>query len=482
MRSSNVIQARRPAPTHRAGFSEALTGDGATAEVVLGKLKGEQAAAEEIRDRVSTYLDVAKCTLPKAAGQLATFLAARSTGMMAIQAGLPPPPEPPMTSSAKELLEIHGFVEKLDAQCSNAHSRVVKMSPRGAAAPLKPAPDTLKAEMQASSFKLRALNLMFEDACLEMPGAHEELKKAVAPLRGRAMCQSGLSVKATLLFQMLTAKSECSSRCEAMAKKIGQPGRGPVPVVLAPESRQVANEAAYPVLPLPPSAMRAAHLSRVHANKLGVLQTSHLENLELQAGVQDRFRQASDEHPEAALAMWKFLHQRSFADMQVIASESGYLLPGFDDLLPRVRELVELHAQCLAIAADCVHTESQILDLGSRPRHSNVRQRNSDTVADQDETVKLKSGIERNNEDIRKAYLVVTNISVTNPEVLEELKAGPPAPSAGCPTQPNNLSQQARLALFYDSVRSEKYRDNASLQAQLNSRLQSTRERAWPAV
>jgi hypothetical protein len=494
MSNSSVNQARHAAPTRQPVVSDAPLTEAWAADVQMGKLQGEHDAVEDVRDRVAGYLDEAKRTFPSAADQLRTFLATQSSGMMAIQAGLPPPTEPPMTPSARELLELHDFVQKLDAQCSNVHSRLARVAPRGAHAAGKTTRGMLKAEIQASSYKLRGLALLMDNACLEMPEAHQEMKRYVDASPGGAHAHGDLSIKATVLLNMLTARTECNTHCEETARKLRELEGRPANDSYNLESKPAATEAAYPVLPPSRSALMRAGSSvsqprvqapqalvpqrlpatpvrlssaKIHAARLGNLQTNHLENLELQAGVEQQFLRLTSDHPEASLAMWTFLEQRSYADIHAIAAETGYLVPGFEDLPSQVSRLVELHAQCLAIAADCTHTEGQILELGARSRVLVARQENAGNVADSSEQGKRKALIERNKDDIRKAYLVVTSLSVTTPEVLDELRALPKASSAARPSGNLTLSQQARVALFYDSVRKEKYRENAQLQAEV---------------
>ena len=501
MSNNSVNPARHTAPTRRPPDGDAPTTDAGAAQEQLGKLQGEHDAVEDVRARVAGYLALAKRTFPGADSQLRDFLATQSSGMMAIQAGLPPPPEPPMTPSARDLLELHDFVQKLDAQCSNVHSRLARIAPPGAHAGGQTTRGMLKAEMQANSYKLRGLCLLMDSACVEMPEAHQELKRYVDASKGRAFVAGDMSIKATILQNMLMAKSECNTHCDEAARKLRDLDGSPANDSYNLESKPAATEAAYPVLPPSRSALARASNSvnqpklqvpqvrapqalaperllarpvrvsgaQAHAARLGNLQTNHLENLELQAGVEQQFLQLTRDHPEAALAMWTFLEQRSYADIQAIAAETGYLVPGFDDLPARARSLVELHAQCLAIAADCTHTEDQILELGARSRVLGARQKNSADVDRTSEQAKRKAQIERNKEDIRKAYLVVTSLSVTNPEVLDELRAHPQATSSARPSANVTLSQQARVALFYDNVRKEKYRENAQLQAQVNA-------------
>ena len=469
MSNSSVNQARPVAPAHQSAIPGAPLRATWAAEVQLGKLQGEHDAIEDVRDRVAGYLDVAKRTLPGAAGQLQTFLATQSSGIMAIQAGLPPPPEPPMNPSARELLELHDFAQKLDAQWSNFHSRLAGVAPPGAHAAGKTTRSMLKAEVQAGTYKLRGLAMLMDNACLEMPEAHRELKRYVDALPGRAHAAGDLSIKATILLNMLTASAECNTQCEETARKLRDLEGRP-----ANDSYDLESKPALQGLP---ATSANGGREQAHATRLGNLQTNHLENLELQAGVERQFIQLTGDHPEAARAMWAFLEQKSYADVKSISAETGYLVPGFNDLPAQVRSLVELHAQCLAISADCTHTESQILDLGARSRVLGARQKKPANMDDSSEQGKRKAQIERNKEDIRKAYLVVTGLSVTNPEVLDELRAHRQAMSSARPVGNVTLSQQARVVLFYDSVRKEKYRDNAKLQAKVNA-LDSAARRA----
>ncbi|CAN5721363.1 hypothetical protein BH11PSE7_BH11PSE7_03800 [soil metagenome] len=504
MSNISVNPARYTAPARRPTIGDAPTGDALSAQEQLGKLQGEHDAAVDVRERVACYLALAKRIFPDAACQLREFLATQSSGMMAIQAGLPPPPEPPMTPSARDLLELHDFVQKLDGQCSNVHSRLARIAPRGAHAVCKTTRARLQAEIQAGSHKLSGLARLMDDACVEMPEAHVELKRYVDGSNGRAHAPGDMSIKATILLNMQMAKAECHAHFDETARRLHDLQAAPANDAYKLESKPAATEAAFPVLPMSRSALARARNSRnqpqgkgpgaltlqslpdrpvrvtsaeAYAARLGNLQTNHLENLELQSGVEQQFIQLTRDHPDATLAMWTFLEQRSYADIQAIAAETGYLVPGFDDLPARVRSLVELHAQCLAIAADCTHTEDQILELGARSRVLGARQSKLATLHGGGEQGERKARIERNKEDIRKAYLVVTGLGVTNPEVLGELRAHPQATASARAGGAMTLSQQARVALFYDSVRKEKYRENAQLQARVNE-LDSAARRA----
>ena len=362
-----------------------------------------------------------------------------------------------MSGSAWQLLEIHRFAERINAQCLTAQVRLAEASPPKGKGPKSDNLSHLKAGLQADSYKLRGLMRLFDDACVEFPQAQQEVLAFVASTREGQASACNLSVTATVLLLILTARSECNADCEEATRKINErEGRS------AQEDRP--GQGAGPATKPESAVQRVARAAR--------LQEGHLDNLQLQADLHKRFRKACDEHRQAAAAMWEFFADKTHAEVLLIACGCGWQLQGFEAIPPEVGELVALHAQFLAVAGDCALTEREIQAQGGQASwtlaklqplvHSALH-----PTTLRGEVRKLRAKIDANHAEIRKAWLVVFNACRDTAGLEEELgafRAGGP----GCRPTPKSLSPQTHLALFFERVRMEKYQENLVLQRQLN--------------